>query len=133
MDRTQAIGVVILIIAIVAIGGYLYVSSNTTNTKIEFESNQTLKSGDTINFTVKDEFKNPIPEAAIDLKVLDESGNSEKATIITDSEGRGSYTLPVLENGNYTVHCTFNSTLYHKEARNQMALTIDDGYSESSY
>lgn len=131
MDKTQTIGVVIVIIAIIAIGGYLYVSSNTTNTKIEFESNQTLKSGDTINFILKDEYKNPIPEAAVDLKVLDESGNAVKATITTDAEGHGSYTLPTLENGNYTVHCTFNSTLYHKEARNQMALTIDDGYSQS--
>lgn len=131
MDKTQTIGVVIVIIAIIAIGGYLYVSSNTTNTKIEFESNHTLKSGDTINFILKDEYKNPIPEAAVDLKILDESGNSEKATVTTDAEGHGSYTLPTLENGNYTVHCTFNSTLYHKEARNQMALTIDDGYSQS--
>ena len=129
MDKFKAVGIVIIIIAIISIGGYLFVSANTTNSKIEFENNQTLKSGDTVVFILKDEFKNPIPDAEVDLKVLDDSGHAVKSTITTDSSGHGSYTLPSLENGNYTVHCNFNGTMYHRDTKNQMSLKIDDGYS----
>lgn len=133
MDKYQIIGIIIILIAIISIGGFLYISSNTTNSKIEFENNETLKSGDTVVFLLKDEYKNPIPDAAVDLKILDESGSATKASITTDASGHGSFTIPPLDNGNYTVHCNFNGTMFHKETRNQMSLNIDDGYSSDEY
>ena len=128
MDLKEVAIAVAVILVIVGIGGYLYISGNSTDTTISIDSNHTFKNGDNVNITLKDEFKNPLAEESVDFKILDESGSAIKATLITDSSGSASYTLQGMENGNYTVHCTYNGTMFHHPTRNMANLIIDDGY-----
>lgn len=128
MDLKQVIIAVAVIVVVAGIGGFLYISGNSTNTLIGIECNGTLQNGDTINITLRDEFRNPLPEESVDFKILDETGSSTKAVLTTDSSGSASYTLQGMENGNYTVHCAYNGTLFHHQTRNMANMIIDDGY-----
>lgn len=127
MDRKQIIIAAIVIIAIVAIGSFVYISLNSHNTKIEVLSNSTLKNGDFITVMLTDEYRNAYPGEIIDIKVLDDSGWAHWYQVTTDNEGQGSAELVALENGNYTVHCNFNGTLFNKESKTVTNLLIDDG------
>lgn len=118
----------VIILLVAGVAGYLYISGNTTNSTISIDCNGTLKNGDEINITLKDEYKNPLPDESVDFKILDDSGNAMKAVLVTDASGSASYTLQGMENGNYTVHCTYNGTMYHNPTRNMEKLYIDDGY-----
>lgn len=128
MDMKQIVIAVAIIIVVVGLGGFLYISANTTNSVISIDCNGTHQNGDVVNITLKDEFKNPLPEASVDFKILDETGSATKTTLTTDSSGSASYTLQGMENGNYTVHCTYNGTMFHGPTKNMASLYIDDGY-----
>ena len=129
MDKIRTVTIIIIAIAVISIGGYLFVSANTTNSKIEITSNDTLKNGDNVEFILKDEYRNPIPGESVDFKILDDSGKATKAVVVTDDSGHGSYTIQTLDNGNYTVHCNFNGTMFHKKTNSISNLNIDDGFS----
>lgn len=128
MERKQTIIVVAIIIIIIALVSFVYISANSHNTKIEVLSNDTLKNGDFLSVMLTDEYRNPYPNEVVDIKILDDSGWAHKYQITTDNEGEGSVELVALENGNYTVHCNYNGTMFNKESRSVTNLVIDDGY-----
>lgn len=127
MDKKQTIIAVIIVILIVAIGSFMFISANSHNTKIEVLSNDTLKNGDFISIMLTDEYRNPYPNEVVDIKVLDDSGWAHKYQVTTDNEGEASVELVALENGNYTVHCNYNGTMFNKESKKVTNLVIDDG------
>lgn len=127
MENKQIIIAAVIIIAIVAIGSFVYISVNSHNTKLEVLSNSTLKNGDFITVLLTDEYRNVYPNEVVDIKVLDDSGWAHKYQITTDEEGQGSAELVAMENGNYTVHCNFNGTMFNKESHCVSNLVIDDG------
>ena len=128
MDKKQLIIAAVIVVLVIAVGAYIFVSANTTNTKIELTTNSSLKNGDTIEFNLKDEYRNLLPGESVNVKILDDSGNPTKSVVVTDDAGHGSYQLQYLENGNYTVHITYNGTLMHNPAKKVIDITIDDGY-----
>ena len=127
MDKKQIIIAAIAIIVIIAIGSFVYISANSHNTKIDVLSNGTLKNGDFITVLLTDEYRNVYPNEVIDIKVLDDSGWAHRYQVTTDEEGQGSAQLETMENGNYTVHCNFNGTLFNKQSKTVTNLVIDDG------
>ncbi|WP_405290520.1 hypothetical protein [Methanobrevibacter sp.] len=127
MDKQQTIIAAVVLIVIIAIGAFIYVSSNTHNTKIEVLSNGTLKNGDYVTVMLTDEYRNPYPNETLYVKVLDDSGWPHKYEVKTDSEGQGSVQLMTLENGNYTIHCSYNGTLFNKASSCVKPLQINDG------
>lgn len=127
MDRMQAAIAAIVIILIIAIGSFMFISSNSHNTKIDVLSNNTLKNGDFITVLLTDEYRNVYSGEIIDIKVLDDSGWAHKYEVTTDDEGQGSIQLEGLDNGNYTLHCNFNGTLYNKASKSVTPLEINDG------
>lgn len=128
MEKRQLIIAAVVLIAIIAIGSFLYISANSHNTKIDVLSNDTLKNGDFVSIVLTDEYRNVYPNEIVDIKILDESGWAHKYQVTTDNEGEGSVELVALDNGNYTVHCNYNGTLFNKESRSVTNLIIDDGY-----
>lgn len=129
MDSQKAIIAAVVIIVIIAIGAFIYISANTHNTKIDvLTSNGTLKNGDNVTIMLTDEYRNPYPGEIVYIKVLDDSGWPHKYEVTTDSEGQGTIQLQTLENGNYTIHCSYNGTLFNKASTSVTPLRINDGY-----
>ncbi len=128
MDRKQTIIVAAVVIVIIAVAAFMFISANSHNTKIEVLSSNTLKSGDFFSIMLTDEYRNPYPNEVVDIKILDDSGWAHKYQVTTDNEGQASVELLALENGNYTVHCNYNGTMFNKQSRSVTNLAIDDGY-----
>ncbi|WP_406536826.1 hypothetical protein [Methanobrevibacter sp.] len=129
MDVKKIAIIAVVVILIVAAGAFAYISMTKADTKIEIICNGTVKNGDYISVVLKDNYRNVIPEQVIDLKILDDSGWAHKYNVTTDDLGRGYIQLAGFDNGNYTVHATFNGTMFLKESHNNLAFKIDDGYS----
>ena len=129
---TKKIIVVIVVVIIVAILAFSYISANSHTSKIEVESNKTLKNGDSFVVVLKDDRKNVIPNQVIDFKILDDKGWATKYNATTDENGRATIQLFALENGNYTVHSTYNGTMFLSKSKSEFNLNIDDGL-QSSY
>ena len=128
MDKTRAITIAVIAVIIVAVASFAYISANSHNTKIEVLSNSTLKNGDVIEFVLTDDYRNVYPGETVDVKILDDSGWANKYQAVTDDDGKATVELITFENGNYTVHCNYNGTLFNKQTKSVTPLTIDDGY-----
>ena len=128
MEKKNTIIVAIVVILIIAVASFAYISLNSHNTKIEILSNDTLKNGDFIKIMLTDEYRNAYPGEVIDVKILDDSGWAHKYQVTTDNEGEASVELITFENGNYTVHCNYNGTMFNKPSKSVTQLNIDDGF-----
>ena len=128
MNFKKLVILIIIIVFICIVGAYAYISANSHNTNIEVISNSTLKNGDFITIVLKDNYRNVYPNQNIDVKLLDDSGQSNKYVVTTDNEGEASIELMGFENGNYTVHCEYNGTLFLSKSKIVSNLEIDDGY-----
>lgn len=128
MDRKQAIIAAVIVILIIAVAAFAYISANSHNTKIEVTSNGTLKNGDFLSIRLTDEYRNAFPNEVVDIKILDDSGWAHKYQVTTDDSGEASVELLTFENGNYTVHCNYNGTMFNKQSRSVTNLAIDDGF-----
>ena len=127
MDLKKII-IIVIIILVIIVGVFSYITINSHNTKIEVLSNSTLKNGDFITLVLKDEYRNVYPNQVIDVKLLDDSGSSDKFVVTTDNDGEANVELLGFDNGNYTIHSTFNGTLFLKESKDISSLEINDGY-----
>ncbi|MEE0935155.1 MAG: hypothetical protein U0L42_05735 [Methanobrevibacter sp.] len=128
MDRKQAIIAAVIVILIIAVAAFAYISANSHNTKIEVTSNGTLKNGDFLSIRLTDEYRNAFPNEVVDIKILDDSGWAHKYQVTTDDSGEASVELLTFENGNYTVHCNYNGTMFNKQSHSVTNLAIDDGF-----
>lgn len=128
MDKTKAIITAVILIFVIAVAAFAYISANSHNTKIEVLSNETLSNGDFVEILLTDDYRNVYPDEIIDVKILDDSGWANKYQVTTDENGQASVELVTFENGNYTVHCNYNGTMFNKQTKTVAPLTIDDGY-----
>ena len=134
MVNAKSIGIIaIILILIVGICAFVFISSNSHNTKIDVISNSTLKNGDFVQIQLHDEFRNVYPGEVVDIKILDDSGWPKKYNVTTDENGQGAVELETFENGNYTIHTNYNGTLFNKPYHGVADLVIDDGYSSYNY
>jgi hypothetical protein len=127
MDKSRMILIAVIAIIIIAVGSFVFISANSHNTKIDVLSNHTLKNGNFLEIMLTDEYRNVYPNEVIDIKILDDTGWPHKYQVTTDSEGKGTVELSTLENGNYTLHCNYNGTLFNKATKSVTPLEINDG------
>lgn len=122
--------IIIILIVIIIIGAlsFVYVSLNSHDLKLEMVSNSTLQNGDSVEVVLKDSYRNVYSGEDVEIKVLDDSGWPTKDIVVTDEDGIARMQLFSLENGNYTVHATYNGTLFNSPASSVNTLVIDDGY-----
>lgn len=128
MKKYYALILVVIIVLIIAIGSFAYISANTHVTKIEVISNSTLQNGDNVELELKDDYRNYLSNESVEVKIIDNNGWVTKSTVVTNDMGYASVKLSALENGNYTVHCTYNGTLFLEPSKTVQSLAIDDGY-----
>lgn len=124
----KTIILVFIVLLIIAIGSFAYISANSHPTKINVVSNSTLKNGDNVELELKDDYRNYLANESVDVKIIDNNGWANKSTVVTDNMGHASVKLNALENGNYTVHCNYNGTMFLKASKTVQNLVIDDGY-----
>ena len=127
MDTKKLAIYVIVIVIIAAVGSFLYISANSHNTKIEVENKGTLKNGDVVNILLTDEYRNKYPNEMIDVKILDDSGWAHKYQVKTDEKSEAHVELQTFENGNYTIHCQYNGTMFNHPYKSTDNLVINDG------
>ena len=128
MIDMKKIIIAVIVILIVAIGAFAFISANSHATKMEVTSNHTLQNGDFVTVVLKDQYRNVYPNEVIDLKILDDSGWANKYNATTDENGQASFVLEGFENGNYTVHANFNGTMFLSSSKTVSDLEINDGY-----
>lgn len=129
MDVKKVVIAVVIIILVIGIAAYAFISINHADTKIEITANDPSQNGDNITIQLKDSYRNVYPDQQIEVKILDDSGWAYKYSVTTGSDGCAYVPLNAFDNGEYTVHATFNGTMFLSEAKNSVPLVIDDGYS----
>lgn len=127
MDIKKIIILAIVIVVVVLVA-FTFISANSHNTKLEVLSNSSLQNGDYVQVQLKDDYRNVYPNETIDIKILDDSGWANKYSVVTDENGIASVQLQALENGNYTIHSTYNGTMFLTKSTDVSNLMIDDGY-----
>ena len=120
---------VVVILLVLAVFSFVFISSNSHNTKVDVISNSTLKNGDQVKVVLHDDYRNVYPGEAVDIKILDDTGWANKYNITTDENGQGSIVLETYENGNYTIHTNYNGSLFNTPYHGVDPLIVDDGYS----
>ena len=134
MDVKRTAMIAVIIVVILAVLSFAFISMNTSKTILTVEAgNGTVKNGDYITVLLKDDYRNVIEGQPVDLKILDDSGWAYKYNITTDELGRGYIQLQGFDNGNYTAHATFNGTMFLTDSRGSVEFTIDDGYGYAYY
>jgi hypothetical protein len=133
MNRTNAIIIAVIVVLLIAVGSFMFITANSHNTKVDVISNSTLKNGDFVQIQLKDEYRNVYPNEKVAVKILDDSGWGNTYQLTTDDNGEASFALEGYENGNYTIHCNYDGTLFNKKDHSIFPLTIDDGYYDSYY
>ncbi len=131
--KSKTIITVVIIILVVLIGAFLFIQANSHNTKVDVISNSTLKNGDKVQIVLTDEYRNLYPGEKVQIKILDDSGWANYYDVVTDNSGEASVALSTLDNGNYTIHTTYNGTLFNKAYHGVDSLVIDDGYGNYGY
>ena len=58
---------------------------------------------------------------------MDDSGWANKYSVTTDDSGEANIELLGFDNGNYTIHSTFNGTLFLSPSNSVSNLEINDG------
>ena len=129
MSKINTIIIAVIVLLIIGVGAFMFITANSHNTTVAMVSNSTLKNGDFVQIQLRDEYRNVYPNENVDVKILDDSGWGNTYTVTTDDNGEGAFALETYENGNYTVHCNYNGTLFNKPDHSIYSLTIDDGYS----
>ena len=127
MDMKKIV-IAVIVLLIIAVGAFAYISANSHQTKIEITSNSSLKNGDYVTVVLKDQFRNVYPDQVVDIKLLDDSGWANKYNVTTNGAGEAGVQLEGYENGNYTVHADFNGTLFLSSSKSVSNLEINDGY-----
>lgn len=118
---------IIIAVLVVAVGAYLYISANSQDTMLSVTSASTLKNGDFFTVVLKDQYRNVYPNQVIDVKILDDTGWAHHYNATTDETGQANILLEGLENGNYTVHSSFNGTMFLHKCRSVSELEMYDG------
>ncbi len=127
--NSKNIVIAVVIILIIVVGAFLYIQSNSHNTKVDVISNSTLKNGDMVQIVLHDDYRNVYSGESIHIKILDDSGWADNYDVVTDDQGEASVVLSTFDNGNYTIHTMYNGTLFNKPYHGIDQLVIDDGYS----
>ena len=123
MDNNKIIIILlIVIIAILAIGMAVMFSGNLfkEDCKLNIKCNESMKKGDEIIVRLVNTNKTAIANKDIVLNLV-KGNNTKKYNLTTDENGRATLKLSKLDEGNYTINCSFkgdnkyNPTSSHKK------------------
>ena len=101
------------------------------NTEINFLRGETLKSGESVEFQLKDADGNPIIGENITI-LFEEDGENQTYTIVTDNVGKGSLALNNEMPGTYNVYVSYNGTTRFNGCNASQTITIEEGVYQPS-
>ena len=101
------------------------------NTEINFLSAENLKSGESVEFQLKDADGNPIIGENITI-LFEEDGENQTYSIVTDNEGKGSLALNNEMPGTYNVYVSYNGTTRFNGCTASQTITIEEGVYQPS-
>ena len=101
------------------------------NTEINFLSGETLKSGESVEFQLKDADGNAIIGENITI-LFEEDGENQTYSIVTDNEGKGSLALNNEMPGTYNVYVSYNGTTRFNGCTASQTITIEEGVYQPS-
>ncbi len=127
------IAIIVLIIAVVGIFAFSLQQGHDEkiNTQITFSSPNTLKNGEAVQFTLKDDKGNAIGGENITI-IFEENGVNQTYSIITDAEGNGSLVLNNEIPGTYNVYVSYNGSAKYNGCSSSQTITIEEGTSQQS-
>lgn len=107
MDKNKIIILVlVIVIAILAVGLFSMVHNAKQDTKIIIDGNSTVHQGDTIDIVLKDSNNASISNKTLNVTV---DGNNESNNYLINTNDQGIAKLKINESeGNYTINCTFS-------------------------
>ncbi|WP_406533730.1 hypothetical protein [Methanobrevibacter sp.] len=133
MNTRNLIIIAILIILAVIVGLFAFTTlqdnsqNGKINTEITFLSGDTLKSGKTVEFQLKDADNNAIIGENITI-LFEENGENQTYSIVTDNEGKGGLALNNEMPGTYVVYVLYNGTTRFNACNASQTITIEEGY-----
>lgn len=136
MDNRNLIIIAIFVVIVVVIGIFAFSmpknsQNDKVNTEIKFLSQETLKSGEAIQFELIDDQKNAIPGQNITITFL-ENGENQTYSVVTDNEGKGSLVLNNELPGSYEVGVYYNGSSNYNGCEAKQNITIEEGVADVS-
>jgi hypothetical protein len=115
--RARPILIILIIVVIIVLACLMGPKLLTTqfqkqDSHLEFTSNTTMYKGDNITVRLSDVNGTGIPNAKINISVINEEG-ADKYSVVTDSNGVGHLKIDRI-NGKYTINCTFEGDWTYK-------------------
>lgn len=134
MNSRNLIIVAIFIVIVILLGIFTFAmphdkSDGKLNTEIKFLSKDTLKSGEAIQFQLKDAKGNVLPGQNMTIEFI-EDGQTQTYSIITDYDGKGSLVLNNEQPGSYDVNVKYNGTLTYNGCSAKQTIKIEEGIAE---
>ena len=124
------IAICIILVVIAGIFAFMLLQDNTQNgkinTEINFLSGENLKSGESVEFELKDAGGNALIGENITI-LFEENGENQTYSIVTDNEGKGSLALNNEMPGTYNVYVLYNGTTRFNGCNASQTITIEDG------
>lgn len=123
------IAICIILVVIAGIFAFMLMQDNTQNgkinTEINFLSGESLKSGQSVEFELKDAGGNALIGENITI-LFEENGENQTYSIVTDNEGKGSLALNNEMPGTYNVYVSYNGTTRFNKCNASQEITIED-------
>ena len=125
------VAIIIVIIAVVGIFAFSHSNDGKINTQITFLSESTMKSGDAVQFQLKDAQGNVLANQKINITFV-EDGSNQTQTVQTDAGGNGSLVLSNVDPGEYEVIVSYAGDDKYNVSTASEKITIEAGTSQSS-
>ena len=133
MNTRNLIIIAILIVLAVIVGIFAFTTlqdhgqNGKINTEIEFLGGDTFKSGETVEFLLKDSDGNAIASENITI-LFEENGENQTYSIVTDNDGKGGLALNNEMPGTYNVYVSYNGSTRFEGCSASKTITIEEGY-----
>lgn len=137
MNTRNLIIIAILIVLAVIVGIFALTTlqdhgqNGKINTEIEFLGGDTFKSGETVEFILKDADSNAIIGENITI-LFEENGENQTYSIVTDNDGKGGLTLNNEMPGTYKIYVSYNGSTRFEGCAASKTITIEEGYYQPS-
>ena len=125
--------IVLIVIVLIILGGLLVFSHNNikSDTQINFLGNTSLKNGASVNFELVDAQGKALADKEISIRFESPQG-TEKYSITTDSNGRGSLVINNESLGKYNLSVSFAGDDKYNSCSANETITITDETSQSN-
>lgn len=133
MNKNMIIAIIVIIL--IAVVGYVFISGQTTdgklNTQINFASASELQNGDQVVIELKDAKGTPLPNQMVNL-TMSGNGAEQKYSVYTNAEGKAFLILNGEEPGEYEITAAYDGNDQLNPCTATQTITIGEGTSDQA-